>query len=153
MATKSQLITSVNGHLTEVIDIADHRASMLDLINQLYPATVQDTQATTNVFARGTIQTNFNYSFKLKKTGNIVFISGQITNNSNTTAFELDDITAIINTEYQPQSTQNIIGMTNNSNRVLLAVVGSGVNILSGNGASIPANGYVDFNGFYFTND
>jgi ethanolamine utilization protein EutA (predicted chaperonin) len=153
MATKSQLITSVNGHLTEVIDIADHRASMLDLINQLYPAMVQDTQATTNVFARGTIQTNFNYSFKLKKTGNIVFISGQITNNSSTTAFALGDITAIINTEYQPQSTQNIIGMTNNNNRVLLTVVGSGVNILSGNGASIPANGYVDFNGFYFTND
>jgi hypothetical protein len=154
MATKSNLITAVNGFITAVVNITKHRNSMLEVVNELYPATVQDTQATTNVFARGTIQTNFNYSFKLKKTGNIVFISGEITNNSSTTAFALGDITAIINTEYQPQSTQNIIGMTNNNNRVLLTVVGSGVNRLSGLlYASIPANGRVDFNGFYFTND
>jgi hypothetical protein len=156
MATKTGLKTIVNAFISAVGKVTKtrHISSNDAIVDALYPATVQDTQATTNVFARGTIQTNFNYSFKLKKTGNIVFISGQITNNSSTTAFALGDITAITNTEYQPQSTQTIVGMTNNSNRVLLTVVGSGVNRLSGLlYASIPANGRVDFNGFYFTND
>jgi hypothetical protein len=155
MATKTGLKTIVNAFISAVGKVTKtrHISSNDAIVDALYPATVEDTQATTNVFARGTIQTNFNYSFKLKKTGNIVFISGQITNNSSTTAFALGDISAITNTEYQPQSTQTIIGMTNNSNRVLLTVVGSGVNRLSGNSASIPANGRVDFNGFYFTND
>lgn len=123
------------------------------LVDALYPTTIIDSQATTNVFTRGSIQTVFNYFFTIKKRGNIVFISGYIINSSSTNSSVLEDITAITNTEFQPQSTQTIIGTTTASQRVLLTFVASGVNRLSGNSASIPPNSTITFNGFYFTND
>ena len=101
MATKSQVIASVNGYLTEVVEIDNHRASMLDLINQLYPTAVTDTHLTqTYTTKEGTL---INYSLKLIKHGNAIHISGSVTNTTNTTLsgqpiFDWKD------TEYQPIS-------------------------------------------------
>ena len=99
MATKSQVIASVNGYLTEVIDIADHRASMLDLINQLYPVSVTDSNTTeTYTTKEGSAIT---YTITLIKHGNAVHISGNVTNTTNS-ALSGQDIFDWKNTEYKP---------------------------------------------------
>jgi hypothetical protein len=78
MSTKSQLITSVNGHLTEVIDIADHRASMLDLINQLYPTEVFDSNTTETYTTKS--GTSIEYTIAFLKQGNCVTIRLKVRN-------------------------------------------------------------------------
>jgi len=71
--TKSALITSINGYITSVVNIAKHRNSMLDLINQLF----QTTYTMSNVEAPD----QFTYNLKFKKQGNLVHIDGFIKNN------------------------------------------------------------------------
>jgi len=99
MATKSQVIASVNGYLTEVVEIDNHRASMLDLINQLYPTAVTDTHLTQTYTTKdGSV---FNYTISLVKHGNAVHISGIVTNTSGLSVTG-QDVFDFKDTEYQP---------------------------------------------------
>lgn len=113
MATKSQLITSVNGHLTEVIDISDHRASMLDLINQLYPVAVTDTQITETYTTKS--GSTITYSLSFIKHGNAVHVTGTVANLTGTVSLDNFDIFTWKNTEYKPISgtSQNFKDVTN----------------------------------------
>lgn len=72
MATKSALISAVNGFITAIQSIANHRLSMLQLINELFQTTTTQTLITgTNVF---------HYDLRYKKVGNIIYIDGWIKN-------------------------------------------------------------------------
>ena len=72
MATKSGIITAINGFITSVVDITKHRNSMLELVNELWQTSnIQLVQSGTNLF-----WCNLTY----KKVGNLVFLSGSITN-------------------------------------------------------------------------
>jgi hypothetical protein len=102
MATKSQLITRVNGHLTEVFDIAYHRASMLDLINQLYPAPVTDTQITETYTTKG--NSFLTYNIRMVKQGNIVHFLLRVTNNSTVSIPSGEVVFTWKNTEYKPNT-------------------------------------------------
>jgi len=42
MATKSGLITAINGFIVSVVSVVKHRNSMLEVVNELYPTAVTD---------------------------------------------------------------------------------------------------------------
>ena len=152
--TKDNLITSINNFITAVVTVAKTRSAFADIVNEIYSPTILDDETTTNVFQRGTIQTKFDYTFTLKKRGNIVFISGRVANNSTTTSNALLFLTEIIDPEFYPSVNQNIIGISNNSERIVLTALNTpDFKGFSGNLVFIPASGSFNFNGFYFTND
>ncbi len=70
--TKSALITSINGYITSVVNIAKHRSSMLDLINEFFQ--------TTHIMDNGAVPNQFSYRLRFKKQGNIVNVDGYIRN-------------------------------------------------------------------------
>jgi len=72
MATKSALITAVNGFISSIQSIANHRLSMLEIINVLFQTTITQTLVSgTNVFY---------YNLRYKKQGNLVHVDGYIVN-------------------------------------------------------------------------
>ena len=150
MATKSSLITTINGFITSVVNITKHRNSMLQLVNEFFTTTIFDTQASTNVFTRGTLQTAFTYAFKVKKRGNIVFIQGSITNSTSATVI-LNEIWEITNTEFLAAGSQTILAK--NASTIGLISFLSNPNYMLGNGMAVLAGGIVTINGYYFTND
>jgi len=152
MATKSTLTTQISNALSVIVSIFKVNTAFGKVVDEIYPATVFDTQATTNIFTRGSLQTQFSYAFKVKKRGNIVFIQGSITNTSATTAFALNSITEVTNTEYLPTDAQSIICNTSWGTSRLISFLRS-PDYVVGNGISVPPNGIVTINGYYFTND
>ena len=151
MATKAALITAINGFITSIVNITKHRNSMLQLVNEFFTTTIFDTQATTNVFTRLTGQTAFNYSFKVKKRGNIVFIQGNITNSTSATQI-LISLCEITNTEFIPAGAQTILAINNTSTTGLISFL-QNPNYIVGNGMQVLAGQIVTINGYYFTND
>jgi hypothetical protein len=77
MATKSALISAVNGFITSVVNITKHRNSMLEVINELYPTKVSD-NSTSETY---TTQTNndITYSIQIVKQGRNVRVDGSYT--------------------------------------------------------------------------
>jgi|LakMenE01Jun11ns_1017448.scaffolds.fasta_scaffold9442827_2 hypothetical protein len=145
MATKAGLISAINGFITSVVNITKHRNSMLELVNELYPATLTDDQSTTNVFT-ATQAGVIGYQFTFKKRGNIVFVTGVIINF--TTQLQSNPtVCSITNSEFLPSSIQVIPLMINASS--LLVVGGSTVQLLS----TLPADGFINVQFYYFTND
>lgn len=72
MATKASLTSAVNGFITAVVNIANHRLSMLQLINELF----QTTHSMSNVSAPN----QFTYNLKFKKIGNVIWVDGTVKN-------------------------------------------------------------------------
>lgn len=69
---RADTIAEINGLITAVVDIPEHRDSMLTLVNELWQTTTTQTLTTgSNVFW---------YDLRYKKIGNIVFIDGYIQN-------------------------------------------------------------------------
>lgn len=77
MATKSSLISAINGFITSVVNITKHRNSMLEVVNELYPTKVSD-NSTDETY---TTQTNANitYAIQIVKQGRSVRINGTYT--------------------------------------------------------------------------
>ena len=77
MATKSALISAINGFITSVVNITKHRNSMLEVVNELYPSKVSD-NSTDETY---TTQTNANitYGIQIVKQGRSVRIDGSYT--------------------------------------------------------------------------
>lgn len=74
MATKSGLITAINGFITSVVNITKHRNSMLEVVNELYPTKVLD-NSTDETY---TTQTNANitYNIQIVKQGRTIRVDG-----------------------------------------------------------------------------
>jgi len=80
MATKSGLIAAVNGFITSLITQTKHRDSMLEVINELYPTKVSDSNSTeTYTTKSGTVIT---YSIQIVKQGRTIRIDGSYINTS-----------------------------------------------------------------------
>jgi|LakMenE01Jun11ns_1017448.scaffolds.fasta_scaffold9525812_2 hypothetical protein len=95
MATKSALISAVNGFITSVVNITKHRNSMLEVINELYPLKVSD-NSTDETYTTQTNQ-NITYTIQIVKQGRSIRINGSFTYvgaqalNPNTTIFQFKD--------------------------------------------------------------
>ena len=114
MATKTNLITAINTQLTAIITQAKVRLASLQLVNEIYPTPISDTQATTNVVTK--ISTNFIYNLQFTKTGRNIHIYGSITNVSGLILDSLEDILEVTNTEFEPYTTYSLIGSNSNGN-------------------------------------
>jgi len=80
MATKSEIIASINGFLTAIITQAKVRSAALATVNELYADKVSDDQASQTYTTK--FGTDFNYSVQIHKSGNTAHIKGTITNNT-----------------------------------------------------------------------
>ena len=107
MATKTNLITAINGFLSAIVTTLKHRNSMLEVVNELYPTIVSETDLTTNtITTKNSINTDLHYDVAIIKQGRNVSIKGNVTNASgsivsNGTNEEFFEITLA---EYLPAS-------------------------------------------------
>lgn len=101
MATKSTLITAVNGFLTSVVTILKHRNSMLELINTLF----QTTYVMSNVAGPD----QFTYTLRFKKIGNVIWVDGTV-KNSYTVPMGSISLVTIGNSEYFAKTGQDTKG-------------------------------------------
>ena len=119
MATKTSLLTTINGFITAVITQAKHRSSMSAVVDEIYPSNVTDSQATETYTTKA--GTSINYSIRITKSGNIAHISGTV---RNTTSGILNpqNIFTWKNNEFKPKSGVNdfTFKALNGSNEVTL---------------------------------
>ena len=76
MATKSNLITALNGFISAVVGITKHRNANNAIVDEIYPNSVFDSQLSetyTNYSNEG-----IDYSINIIKSGNIAHIKGRI---------------------------------------------------------------------------
>jgi hypothetical protein len=147
MATKANLITAINGFITAVVNITKHRNSMLEVVNELYPATIQEVYSslteTTTITLKST--TAMYYSLDFKKVGNTVFVNGFVRNS--TGSIYSGTILSITNSEYNVKTGKNFSIFSNLSNNLTLT---------SGNTLIVDSIGdgeKADISFFYTTND
>lgn len=114
MATKSALITAVNGFISSVVSITKHRNSMLELINTLF----QTTYVMSNVAGPN----QFTYTLRFKKIGNVVWVDGTIKNSYTIPKGNISLVT-IGNSEYFAKTGQDtkasVVGDNSLSNGLL----------------------------------
>lgn len=141
MATKSALTTAINGYITAVINIANHRLSMLELINSLFQTTVIDSDITgINKFTK---------DLRYKKIGNIVYIDGWIRNNYTTSQADLN-IAVIPNSLFYAKTGQNTdVIQFSTSNPYKLTFITDSIYLTH----SIPPFEKIFINAHYQTND
>lgn len=91
MATKSTLISNINGFITSVVNITKHRNSMLELVNTFFSTTI--------VKSNTPASNQFTYNLKFNKRGNKVHVTGWIrndyTNVRNSTIVFTNDVTEL----------------------------------------------------------
>ena len=114
MATKTNLISAINAQLTAIITQAKVRLASLQLVNEIYPDPISDTQLTTNVVTK--IGTKFIYNLQFSKVGRNIHICGSITNVSGSILNSLDDILEVTNAEFEPYTNYTLIGSNSNGN-------------------------------------
>lgn len=102
MATKTNLITAINGFLSAIVTTLKHRNSMLEVVNEIYPTTQVETEASDVIT---TASADFDYNLNFTKIGRLVHVTGTITNVSGAilgfgaTVFQFKD------TEFYPNAT------------------------------------------------
>ena len=114
MATKTNLISAINTQLTAIITQAKVRLASLQLVNEIYPTPISDTQATTNVVTK--ISTNFAYNLQFTKTGRNIHVYGSITNISGSILNIVEEILEVTNSEFEPYTTYSFICSNSNGN-------------------------------------
>ena len=107
MATKTNLISAINTQLTAIITQAKVRLASLQLVNEIYPTPISDTQSTTNVVTK--IGTYFTYNLQFTKTGRNIHIYGRITNISGSILSDVEEILEVTNSEFEPYTTYHFI--------------------------------------------
>jgi len=152
MATKSALISAVNGFITSIVNITKHRNSMLEVVNELYGSNqLNDTQATTNVITL--VLTDCLYNLTFTKTGRMVHVYGFI--KRNTASIPNNTIIAsITNTEFAPQTGKQfrINGYFDGSNNIVPFVFENTTTPQIKNFKLVPLTEDYYINGFYLTN-
>ena len=114
MATKTNLISAINTQLTAIITQAKVRLASLQLVNEIYPTPISDTQSTTNVVTK--IGTNFTYNLQFSKVGRNIHVCGSITNISGSILSSLEEILEVTNSEFEPYTNYTLIGSNSNGN-------------------------------------
>lgn len=149
MATKSGIISTVNGFITAVITQLKVRNAFLDVINNLYPTTI--TESYTNLATTVTntaIIANHYYTTYWKKQGNVVHIKGKFTNKTGSSVSNEDWFTIPV-AEYLPFATVlNFYGVSETDGRNIKFKI-SGTTIIAVSLISNNESVIVDFT--YFT--
>ena len=117
MATQTNLISAINTQLTAIITQAKVRLASLELVNEIYPTPISDTQSTTNVVTK--ISTNFTYNLQFTKTGRNIHVCGYITNVSGSILSSVEEILEVTNSEFEPYTSYDFICSNSNGNVVL----------------------------------
>jgi len=104
MATKTNLITAINGFLSAIVTTLKHRNSMLEVINELYPTTQNETH-TTGIIT--TSNANFVYNLNFTKIGRLVHVTGTATNVSGSILGLDESVFDFKATEFYPNETIN----------------------------------------------
>ena len=144
MATKSNLISSINSFLTATVTILKHRNSMLELINEFFGAThsMYISPLTPNVIS---------YDLKFTKIGNLVKVNGFIRNGF-TYMIGSQDLLTIDNSLYfakTGESTTTPVVSNESLSNGLVMIVGDKIHLLTNLGAG---NSF-QINATYKTND
>ena len=143
MATKSALITAVNGFITAVQSIANHRLSMLEIINELFSTT------TTQVVNSGS--NVFYCSLNYRKTGNKVYVHGWVQNKYIVSKVGTNLITFPNSVFYAKTGEEtNWVGITEDTSANVLISFSSTTIYLIG---VLVANQKIYINTTYITND
>jgi len=141
MATKSALITAVNGYLTAVITYLTHRSSMLEIINAIFQTTTNQTLATgSNVFW---------YNLRYKKIGNIIYIDGTIQSKYSTTQNSVTLVTIPDSLFYAKTGQTTTVRCNSDMGDCTILFSTSTISLVS----PIAANQIVYVNAHYQTND
>jgi len=101
MATKTSLLTTINGFITSVITQTKHRSSMSAVVDEIYPTQVTDSQTSETYTTKA--GTNINYSITVIKSGNIAHVKGTVTNNTSS-LIGSQNIFTWKNNEFRPKS-------------------------------------------------
>lgn len=149
MATKANIISTVNGFITAIITQAKLRSGFSTVVDNLYPTVITDTQDTTTVLTK--TDTDFEYDIKIAKVGSVVNIDGYI---ENVTASSISDqpIATITNTEYTLATGIENYNIVATSLSGLVVFVSLRTNSISVFG-NIPIDTKFYFNGHYTTKD
>jgi len=139
MATKSTILSTINGFITAIITQAKHRSSMSTIVDEMYQNVVTDSNVDETYTTNGA--SLLDYSITIHKSGNVGRIKGSITNNEliaigNVSLFDFN------NTEYKPKNFVNNFKLTAiNDITTVLCTLGSTFTV---NG-SIPSGETVEF--------
>ena len=143
MATKSTLITAVNGFIANVVSITKHRNSMLEIIDTLF----QTTYVMSNVAGPD----QFTYTLRFKKIGNVIWVDGTVKNEYTSGAHGNVSLVTIDNSEFYAKTGQDtkgfVVGENSLSNGLLKFTTNSiflETNI--GNGNTIRINNHYQCN-------
>jgi len=154
MATKSAFITTVNGFLTAVITYLTHRSSMLEVINELWKASLNDTEATTNVITMTYASADYNLDFN--KVGNKVYVNGTVKVFGTSTLPTLSTYATFTNSEFKPKDNKiyYINGIqSGTSTAIVMAFYGGTTTGTIKNGRPMATATDYTINGWYLTND
>ncbi len=80
MATKSSILSTINGFITSIVTVLKVRSAFSTLLDNIYPTVVIDIESTTNIFTK--VNTDFIYDIKTSKVGRNVNICGSFTNDT-----------------------------------------------------------------------
>lgn len=145
MATKTNLITAINTQLTAIITQAKVRLASLEIVNELYPTVISETQATTNVLTAEN-SSDRTYTLKIAKQGRLVTIKGRLKNELSEIVGSIDWFT-ITNAEFLPSEATTYYGFSE-FGVVQFILQSDGTFTITG---SIGADDAIDINFTYFT--
>lgn len=146
MATKSSLISTVNGYATAIITQAKVRSFLLELINVLFQTTITQTLVVgSNVFY---------YNLKYKKQGNVVHVDGYIANLYSVAKSNVDLVTIPDSLVFAKTGNPTYYcGVTTNTGiNVPIGIVADKITLIGGTG-SLSAGQEIKINITYQCND
>lgn len=118
MATKTNLITDINGFLSAIVTTLKHRNSMLEVVNAIYPTTQTETEATDVIT---TASADFDYNLNFTKIGRLVHVTGTITNVSGSILGFGANVFEFKATEFYPNTTLTQVVNANDLNLTINA--------------------------------
>lgn len=145
MATKTNLLSSINTQLTAIITQAKHRLSMSALVDELYPSVISDTQATTNVFTASNA-TDRTYNLKIVKQGRCVTIKGRL-KNTLVSIISGVDFATITNAEFLPSDLTTYYGIGESGSVRITLDAGGALSVVG----SMDSESEIEINFIYFT--
>jgi len=139
MATKSTILSTINGFITAIITQAKHRSSMSTIVDEMYQNGVTDSNVTETYTT--SLEADISYSITLHKSGNVGRVKGSITNNA-LVAVGVVEVFDFNNTEYKPKATfNNSKFLAYNDTNTIICNLGTSLTILG----TIPSGETVEF--------
>jgi len=154
MATKSAFTTVVNAWIAITVTITKVRSSLLEFTNELWKASVNDTEATTNVITMTYASADYNLDFN--KVGNKVYVNGTVKVFGTSTLPTLSTYATFTNAEFKPKDNKiyYINGIQQGtSTSIVMAFYGGTTTGTIKNGRPLAPTTDYSINGWYLTND